>query len=1001
MIISRRMDRPNVYTIPGGVDFLAALAEGLKDRLGDRLQDALILLPTRRAIRELGQYLARDGGVHLLPRMRPLADIDPDEPPFEPGYLTGLVDPLLPPARRRFAMAELVGRFHENTTGEKLDAAGMLALADPVLAIFDDAAMEETELETADLLDDIKDRAAAHYQNAATFYQILSKAWPEIIRQDGQMEPMARRVALLNALSDLWETEPPSHPVVIAGSTGTLKATARLMKCVAHLPDGLIILPGLDKNTPDVSWTKITDEHPQKSLDNLIRTIGIKREDVADWQVTPRDDPRAARRRLIAESLVPVEDTADWPGRIKRLREPYSGGDFFEDAIQGLTLVEARTEEDEALSIALILRETLETPEKTAALITPDAALARRVKARLRRWHVDVDYSQGQPLEETAIGGFLSAILAHCEDVEDPVNLADLFNHPLVALGYNLGEAHVKWQGLEKEMFRGARPHISAYQEHELIRALHNSTAPIADMAQNCAADAKAWAEALVLTAELLATSSEESGRARLWVEDAGEKAAGLLEELIAYGGSLGSMDLKGFSRLLGVLMRGRVVRPRFGTHPRLQILGPLEARMLHSDIIVLGGLNEGVWPATPPKLPFLSRNMRRALGLSLPERRFGLAAHDFSMLAAGPRVFLTRSERSESGPAVASRWIWRLKTLLAGAMGEEESMGRLSANVPYLDWARLLDDAGPEKPKAAERPVPKPPVSARWPDGKRQLSITQIKTWIRDPYSIYARKILGLKKLDPLDAEIGPAEYGSAVHKAIEEFTKDHGARLPANAEERLAQYLANHLIDYGFDPADLAREQVRLSRMASELIDHMNSQRETGVRIAGIEPWAKLKLKDLNFTLTGKADLIEQGGEAYQVNDYKTGIPASAAEVAAGFDPQLPLTALMLREGAFEGIRAGDSSDLRYIRVSGTGKGVEIKPVQKPPATKGKSAEDLIKDAYETVSRLITEFDKPETGYPSQPRIKYTYDYSDFDDLARRGEWARAGDDGAEGGS
>ena len=932
--------------------------------------------------------------------MRPLADIDPDEPPFEPGYLTGLVDPAMPPTKRRFAMAELVGRFHENTTGEPLDAAGKLAMADPVLAIFDDSALEEADLANAEKLGEFHDRAAAHYQNAAELYQILAKSWPAYVREQGEMEAMARRVALLNALTDLWTQEPPDHPVIIAGSTGTLKATARLMACVAKMPDGIIVLPALDKRVRDVSWDKITDDHPQNSLHRLIRTIEIERGDVDDWDRTERDGNLDARGRLIAEALVPVEDTADWPQRIESLRSPYAGGDFFEDAISGLSLIEARTEEEEALAIALAMREVLQTPGRTGALITPDAALARRVKSRLRRWGVDVDYSQGEPLEETPLGGFLAAILALAADIHAPVDLAELFKHRLTGLGRDPAEIARAWRALETQFFRGVRPRPELYSDHELIRAMLNSFEPLHNLNLQGLASVPEWARSLVSTAEILAATDQHSGRARLWVEDAGEKAAKLLEELIAFGDLIGPTDLAGFARLLGVLMRGRVVRPRYGTHPRLQILGPLEARMLSADLVILGGLNEGVWPSAPPKLPFLSRDMRRALGLSLPERRFGLAAHDFSVLAAGPRVLLTRSERSDGAPTVASRWIWRLKTLITGALGKEMARSRLNGSAPYLAWARALDESGAEEIEAARRPEPVPPLSARWPKGKRQLSITQIKTWIRDPYSIYAGKILALTKLDPLDAEIGGREYGNAIHAAVEQFTKTHMKFLPENAPARLAQLLADQLIDHGFENSELSREQVRLGRLATELAAHMSEQRAAGTVPVGVECWGKIKLPDVNFVLTGKADLIERGGDIYQVNDYKTGAVPTAAVVAAGFDPQLPLTAFMLREGAFDRLTSGETAELRYIKLGGTGDGVKLTRIDKPEGKNPRTVQDLVDDAVDTVTRLVADFDRPETAYPSQPRIQFTHDYSDFDHLARRGEWAKAGDsDGADG--
>ena len=414
------MSDPTVFNMPSGAAFLPSLAKGLREIYGERLQDALILLPTRRAVRALGDAFVGDSGASLLPRMRPLADINPEEPPFEPGELVGLVKPAIDPMQRRFEMAQIIGRYHKNISDLPLDPAGALALADPLIAILDDAAMEEADISGITELEEIKDFAAVHFQNAITLYKIIQDYWPQRLADLDLMEPFARRVALLNALTDIWVKEPPKYPVIIAGSTGTLGASARLMRCVARLEEGMVILPGLE-NLKTVSWDKIGPQHPQNSLKQLIEIIGIDRVEVKQWDYISPPNTLDARRRIISEALVPVQDTGDWPGRIKTIRESAAKGVHpFTQALEGLSVIEAANDEEEALTIALIMREVLETPDKTAALVTPDPALARRVKARLRRWSVNVDYSQGQPLEETALGSYLARLMALAIDPAQP-----------------------------------------------------------------------------------------------------------------------------------------------------------------------------------------------------------------------------------------------------------------------------------------------------------------------------------------------------------------------------------------------------------------------------------------------------------------------------------------------------------------------------------------------------------------------------------------------------
>lgn len=987
----------NVVTIPAGASFLEILARELDKRFGDRLDDALILLPTRRAVRELAEIFTGETGARILPRMRPLGDIDPDEPPFEPGYLTGLVKPAMPGAQRRFQLASLIGRMH-SAKDDPLDPSAQLALAEPLAAILDDAAMEEIGLHNISKLDDIQKMAAKHFQDAARFYEILQTRWPKHLSELNVMETMARRVALLKALTQLWEQSPPDHPVIIAGSTGTLAANARLMGVVSNLRDGLIVLPGLDINMPDDAWEDIrlkkevrgkreypkTPEHPQFALKKLITHLGYERKAIATLGDQKRgENPRLS---LISEALVPADATAGWPERIETLTQGAKNQNFFEDALKGLSIIECRTDDEEAMTIALVMREAVKKGDKTVALVTPDPSLARRVKARLRRWNINVDYTQGEPLEETLVGAFLSNILGLAQHTHSAVEMAAVFKHPLTACGLEAGEVASYWRTLEKSKFRNDLEKAQQGFEDENLQDWVSILAPL----QAEVLDVPEWARRLTQIAETLATNNETSGAAQLWRGEAGEKAASLIEELMAYGGEFGEIDLTAFCRLFSTLMRGRVVRARYGTHPRLQILGPLEARMLNADTIVLGGLNEGVWPARPPHRPFLSRGMRAELGLSLPERRLGLAAHDFQQLASNDNVILTRAQRSEDGPRVASRWLWRLKTLVKGGLGKKAEKA-LEPDEPYHLWARYLDYVAPKDVLAAKPPEPRPPVDTRWPNG-RKLSVTKIRTWIRDPYAIYGQYVLGLKPLSNLSVTAGPREYGNALHKGIELFLRQYKQNLPPNAVAKLTTKLEEQFIAHGFDEIHLSRESVRLKRVATDLIDILQERGLAQADDILSEIRDEMRLDDVDFTLTGQPDLIEKVRGDYTIFDFKTGSLPSKAVVKAGFDPQMPLLAAMVEAGAFKSVKSGPVVDLQYIRIKGAGEG----QTRASSVVGEKAVDELQADALHNLKKLVAEFDKPTTAYHSQPRVQYKNDYGDYDLLARRAEWVKLGEGG-----
>ncbi len=986
---------PSVYTMPSHAPFLQNLAKGLITALGDDLPKALILLPTRRAVRALADEFVRAAKTRatLLPMMKPLADMDENEPPFTTGTIDFDIPPAIDPVRHRFELAKLVAakmKHEGDERGTAPDAATALAMAEPLARLLADLAMEELGPDALSKLDDKLEDLAAHFQSAHTFVTIVAKHWPQFLADNNLSEPMTRRVALLNKAAQIWSSKPPAHPVIIAGSTGTLKAVAGLIKTVTALPQGLVILPGLDTHIDDSDakfdiWDKIDDQHPQASLKNLLQTLELKRADIPVWPGVKTDNKAAMRSRILSHALIPASSTYDWPARIARIAKSTSNDSVqqaIKDGLSGLSLIEARTSEEEAGVIALIMRETLEHTDKICALVTPDPALARRGRAKLSRWHIEVDSSAGEPLEETGHGAFLALSLEAANDPFDPVALSALVKHPLFDLQ---AKRQRDWDKLEIRALRGTRPKSldmvanrldgHCAQGFALLQKLHTVLSPLHTMLSG-ETNVELLAKTHVELLEVLAGGAE-----KLWRGEAGEKSAALAEELLAYGSLLAPVSGETYLRLLSQLMRGRVARPRFGTEERLQILGPLEARMLEADTIILGSLNEGIWPAHPAPHPVLSPGMRKTIGLSAPERRFGLAAHDFEALAAKPNVILTRAARTEDGPAVQSRWLWRLTTLARGALGDAVD-DVFKPEQTWLEWARL-QDAAPDKPVPAQRPAPCPPLDKRWPK-KRGLSVTRIKTWVRDPYAIYASQILRLHPLDPLGQPLGGREYGLAVHKAFEAIdTLDAGA---------FAKLLQDELLAAGYEAHSFARMNVRINEMANWAIDWARDRRDQGWKPAGIEKKGRLEFPPHNtqkdgepFILTGIADRIECKGGETVIIDYKTGAIPGIAEVQVGFDPQMPLLGIMLGYGVLGERR--DATDYLYIKPND--------PTKNRRLCKAKDADEYASEAFENLQKLIAHFDTPDSRYYSQPRAKFQNQYGDYDHLARRAEWASLGEE------
>ncbi|WP_440958119.1 double-strand break repair protein AddB [Oceanicaulis sp. LC35] len=1005
---------PRVFTLPPAAPFLTELARGLNEAFPDpeALSRVTVLIPTRRAGRELAEAFTRlSPGAALLPMIRPIGDVDADEPPFEPGELADIAPEAVSPARRRFELASLILQ-KEKAVGRSMGAGGALALADDLARLLDDLATEDVD-DLGALTEQVRANLPAHMQEAAMFLDIVLVAWPERLKEMQRVDPARRRSLILKALAKRWRDNPPADPVIAAGSTGSIPAAAELLSAVASLPQGCIVLPGFARDMDEEGWAAIDDGHPQRAMKTLIETIGIDRKAVQFWPGAEEGRQDAPRARVIAEALRPAEATADWLRRVEDLREAW-GADVFETALEGLSVLDAPAPAEEARAIALMLRETLETPGARGVLVTPDRNLSRRVITEMARFGVTVDDSAGQPLSDTPSGAFLIRVLQAALDPGSALAFSALATSPLFSLGEERAPLRGVLGTMERRALRGRRPghDWDALYEHVrdcagedddrrrrwggIIEAMATALSPLS--ALEGAQPIAVWTRALVESAEALARNDEMAGADRLWATDAGENAAQLMREFMEEADALPPVSLHNFTRAVLETARSRLVRPRYGAHPRLQILGPLEARLAEADRVILAGLNEGVWPAAPKSDPFLSRGMRIAAGLSAPEERFGLAAHDFAQLACARDVTLTRSAKVDGAPTVASRWLWRLQTLARGALGERAESALAPAQ-DYLAFAGALDATAEQT--VIRPPEPAPPVEAR----PRKLSVTQIETWIRDPYSIFARKILKLDKLDPLDRPAGAPERGTAYHAALERWVRSLGDTdiLPRDALQRLLAHGQTALSEAGFSENALGIEMKRFERVAQFMVAFEAARREDGFMPAALEALGDLSFDAPAglFTLTGRADRIDlRPSGALDILDYKTGMPPSAKEVAAGFAPQLPLEAAMAARGAFEDAPSHEPGDLMYVRLSGGRVPGEDKSVVRNPD--GDDAGILAEQALERLVKWVAAFDDPRRTYPSQPRVKFVNKWGDYDHLARRKEWASApGDDAGDGGA
>ncbi len=1028
--------------MPPGVPFLQCLAEKLLGGgLGDLKIDiadplglarVTIFLPTQRACRSLRQALVdqNDGKPLLLPDIRAIGDVDiaelASDPDLQPDLSLALA-PAFRPMECRIYLAMLIAAWGRET------AAGVLHL-DPLEApvIPGSSAMAarlagelfkliesiETEgIDLARLADLVPDNHSAYWDISLAFLKIVSEHWPEILAENQKNSPATARNEMIRGEAARIAKN-NDGPVIAAGSTGSVPATAELLKAIAHLPQGAVILPGLDLGLEEEVWLQVgkSPSHPQHTMARLIEKLDIERIDVRELVPTDWKPEKYDRAELIRAAMLPEEATAAWSRMAKD--SPITLAKATED----LAWVEAATPQEEALVIALMLREVAGHPTRTAALVTPDRNLARRVQSELARWRIVIDDSAGQSLHGTTPGIFArhaAEVLIHGLH---PVPLLALLKHPFLTIGLSPGKARAAARFLERHALRGPRPEAGIAglrerldQAREIAKKFPAKTTMIdgeINLAEGLVArlghalQSKSWPDGETVPVVELVTAhqqfcvelaKDETGEAdRFWQGEPGENLQKLFADLLEQCPRTWSVAATDYPDLFRELAAECRVRPRVPSHPRIHIWGLLESRMMQADTVILGGLNETTWPPAIAADPWLSRPMKRDLGLPPPERRIGLSAHDFAQAFSGSNLVLTRALKENGAPTVASRWLLRVEAVLAAAgdksadksadKGAGQAKGRAEK---WLHWARKMDDPGQWNSCAA--PAPRPPLAAR----PRRLSVSQIETHIRDPYAIYARHILALRPLEDLDAQLDAANRGTWIHDAMHQFAEVTPIEDPQKALETLNGISAALLEKLPGSTEAKAIWERRFFRAAKWFVaiqqELLTGIQHTYPEISGKISWPS---PGGDFCLSARADRIDLRDDGtLAIYDYKTGTAPSVSQVDSGLAPQLALEAAIAALGGFDGepgLKAA-TSRLAYIEITGgtpPGKLVEIN--KRDPAA---LASALLAD----LKTLIARFDSPEQAYHSRPHPKFEARFRDYDHLARVKEWMR-GQGGAE---
>lgn len=958
----------NIFNIPLSCSFWDTLAEIYlkkyqKDDLG--LASVLFLLPNRRACQSLVSAFVRQKGITpaILPEVVPIAEIDDDElffSNFSDANLALSSKTIISKEERLFLFVRLIMSKPDTFGLKQISLAQALSLARDLANLIDTVSTQGLSFDK--LNDLVPDKYATHWQETLQLLRIITEFWPKILAERNAADMCDIRKDILFKQAEIWQKENTPRHIVAAGITAGFPQIINMLNVISKLPNGEIYFAGLDLYANEQYWETVDETHPQFELKELLTALELEREKITD--VCPATNP--IRERFISEIMRPAQVSDAWRAINDKI-DTHS-------AIKGMYLITCNTLRDEATAIALKMREVLTFPEKTAALITYDRNLARRVAAELERFEIKIDDSAGLPFHLSPLGIFLRLIVEAAEDMESDVKLISLLKHPFSLFGYNAGEFRRNVYNYELKLRHSHRP-----VDEKIASFAKDIREKLETLAKLLQAEKISLGEILkahIALAEDIATSADEIGDKILWRGNAGKCGAQFISKLLESADSLGYISGREYSAFLSELMSLENVRANYGVHPRLSILGPIEARLCHFDYVILGEVNEGVWPKPATADMWMSRPMKKDFGFALPEKNIGILGADLCCFLASDNVILTRAERVDGVPMRKSRWLLRMETVLKALGSDIEAL----SHQEFFVLANKVDM--PQAFHPIKTPEPKPPVEAR----PRKLSASAVDLLMSDPYSFYAKYILKLYPLDDLDIPLDQRDYGTLIHAIIEDFNNQYPDKLPDNALELLLGLGKKH-----FREANIAKELEafwwpKFAATARWIIaqekDYRSDVEKVNNEISGEITYT---LPQGAVTFTAKADRVDElKNGKINIIDYKTGSIPTEKQVINGYALQLPLEGIIASRQGFDNLQSKEVENLIYWQLGK--KELEVS------AEKTKILEKC--EAF--LLELIKTFDNPNMPYYFRPVPKFIIKNRDYEHLARLREWSVQEDSG-----
>jgi ATP-dependent helicase/nuclease subunit B len=967
------------FQLPFGCPPLSLLAHRLvaQNLSSDQLTRAQIWLPTERARRSLIHQLQKLNlpavpDIRLIqPILNPLNDTAIDSTPSEE---TKPQAP--PPLIAQLATANwLMNRDLElgGGAGHERSWPAALCIAKQLLQLHHQLLGHDIDWHQV-----LEADPSAWSEQAMIGQQLLQDWqdwWPGWLRQHGYTAAKAAQQDELATMQAAWQRTSP--PIIwMLGADGALPLDQQLMRLVAMQPQGAVLLPAMpDYTGAEVAQLATSPRHPHGQLMAFLQSVkgapwplprwlGADKADTIPPQLAGTMPPPGRQQLLQQWFSVPNR------GGI----EPHAASLSADSITENFSVQPCHNQHQEAQLIALAMRRALDNssdiPNYKAALITPDRQLAKQVAAALKRWNIVVDDSAGQPLIQTPLGRLVALSLTVMQPQVEASAVLALLYHPLCSLGMPPATLRAiartldaAWRGLPiTPSYAGliARWKLVGVLDDEIWSNESDSN----DQGDNAAAKTAQNAAQIDQLLTMMQDWQQEKPREhamladwlewhRRWLDRCLTRQAGdvgddtphlqtpqpnsseaeqhqqhaiaeqqlnqIWQQLTEASPHLGLLSLQEYHHLLTEQLAMTAVRQPVGQHPHLAIWGVLEGRLQHADLMILGGLNEGVWPSPPPSNPWLPNVIRHAIGLPDEAGGAGSAAHDFIQNLQAPNLLLTFSHSRDGQPAAPCRWLIKLRAMLTKRVWQDSAnTGGNSLGQSLPDWETLLptylplqqlealDIPSPSLVAAAAAlsavPAPNPDPALR----PRQLSASQLQQLMTDPYSFYAATMLRLKPRPSFDDEDEvPRNLGNLLHHNLELFSLRHGTDWPQDAPQQLLNQLRETLRLLAENPL-MAYHWQRLTDAVNWLDRQERQHRNQTIPLVKVlvekTGKATMTLNGHSIQLRARADRIDvdsTGGVT--LLDYKTGSLPKPGMIQRGLALQLTLEAWLWDQGGF----------------------------------------------------------------------------------------------------